>query len=295
MSAAAPAAAPSPMPRPTAPARRLRPGRARRFARLRRREGREADERVREPQRRQAALARDRRARRRPRVHGARREPARQPGEARRGADEPVVGLHEPVAELDAAHARRGRRPDRHAGQGRQALPPRRVAGALPVRLREAVVPDHRALDARPGRERRGPARADAQEDRLLHAPVHRRDGAVELRADQSRGVPRDGRHRRPEPRARPQQPARRHRARQRPAAHLDDRHEGVRARREHRDDARPGGRADRPDAADPVRAGDEEGAPAAAPRSSRRGSTSTTSSTCARRTRSSAGRWTRA
>ena len=37
----------------------------------------------------------------------------------------------------------------RRAGQGRQALQRRRLAGALPVRLRQAVVPDHRALAAR--------------------------------------------------------------------------------------------------------------------------------------------------
>ena len=59
----------------------------------------------------------------------------------------------------------------------------------------------------------------------LLHAPVHRRAGAVELRADQSRGVPRDDRLRRPEPRQGPQQPAGRHRARRRQAQDLDDRH----------------------------------------------------------------------
>ena len=81
----------------------------------------------------------------------------------------------------------------------------------------------------------------DEAEGRLLHAPVHRRARAVELRADQSRGVQGDDRDRRPEPRQGPQQPARRHRARQRAAAHLDDRREGVRARRQHRDDARQG------------------------------------------------------
>ena len=56
------------------------------------------------------------------------------------------------------------------------------------------------------------------------------------------------------------QQPARRHRARQRPAQDLDDRHQGVRARRQHRDHAGQGRLPERPDAADPVRADDEEG-----------------------------------
>ena len=40
----------------------------------------------------------------------------------------------------------------------------------------------------------------------------------------------------------------------------LDDRLEGVRARRQHRDDAGPGRVPERADAADPVRADDEEG-----------------------------------
>ena len=54
------------------------------------------------------AVARQRRARPRQGVHGARREDARPiPRELAEGADEPVVGLHEPVAELDAADAGR--------------------------------------------------------------------------------------------------------------------------------------------------------------------------------------------
>ena len=123
------------------------------------------------------------------------------------------------------------------------------------------TLPDHRALAAR---RRSAASRAcdehDEEEGRLLHAPVHRRAGAVEFRADQSGSVPRDGRDRRPEPRQGPQQPARRHRARQRPAQDLDDRPEGVRARRQHRDHAGQGRVPERPDAADPVRADDEEG-----------------------------------
>ena len=103
----------------------------------------------------------------------------------------------------------------------------------------------------------------------LLHAAVHRRARAVEFRADQSGGVPRDDRDRRPEPRQGPPQPARRHRARQRPAQDLDDRPEGLRARRQHRDHAGQGRLPERPPAAHPVRADDAEGREAAAARHS--------------------------
>ena len=49
--------------------------------------------------------------------------------------------------------------------------------------------------------ERRGHLGAHEEEGRFLHAPVHRCARAVELRAHQSRGVPRNRRQRRPEPR----------------------------------------------------------------------------------------------
>ena len=52
----------------------------------------------------------------------------------------------------------------------------------------------HRALAARPVASVRGPRRADGEEGRFLHAPVHRRAGAVQLRADQSGGAARDRR-----------------------------------------------------------------------------------------------------
>ena len=181
------------------------------------------------------------------------------------------------------------------AGRGararRQALQARGLARALPVRLHQAELPHHRALDARPGGERGRPRRADQEEGRLLHAPVHRRAGAVELRAHQPGSVPRDGRLGRPEPRQGSQQPPGRHRARRRAAAHLDDGCQGLRARRQHRDHAGQGGVPERAHAAHPVRAVDQEGAGSGRCSSFRRGSTSTTSSTCARRTRSCAGR----
>ena len=62
---------------------------------------------------------------------------------------------------------------------------------------------------------------------------------------------------------------------------------EGFRARRQHRDHAGQGRLPERSPSAHPVRADDAQGREAAAARSFRRGSTSTTSSTCARRTRS--------
>ena len=84
-----------------------------------------------------------------------------------------------------------------------------------------------------------GRRRQDAAEDRLLHAPVRRCDGAVELRRDQPRGAAHHARDRRREPAARPQQPARRPGPRQRQARDHDDRSRRLRARREHRAHAR--------------------------------------------------------
>ena len=180
---------------------KLRSRRARRVARLRRREERQADGRFRARQREGRQLDAGRRARHRQGVHGAHREDDGESLPARRSADEAVVGLHEPVAVVDAADAGRARRARRRAGEGRQALQARGLGGALPVRLRQAVLPHRRALAARGRRQRRGPRRRHAEEGRLLHAPVHRRAGAVEFRADQPGSVPRDDRDRRPEPR----------------------------------------------------------------------------------------------
>ena len=74
-----------------------------RIARRRRREEREGHRRVRVAQA-SAGAAALRRAGPRQGVHGARGADARQSGAPGRVADEPVVGLHEPVAGLDAAH-----------------------------------------------------------------------------------------------------------------------------------------------------------------------------------------------
>ena len=130
--------------------------------------------------------------------------------------------------------------PDRRAGAGRQALQARGLARALPVRLHQAVVPDRRALAARPGRQRRGPATST----RRRRSTSSRASTSTRWRRRTSRSpIPKCSARRSP-PAARTscrglQQPAGRHRARQRPAQDLDDRHQGVRARRQHRDHAR--------------------------------------------------------
>ena len=210
-----------------------------------------------------------RRAGHRQGVHGGRRQDAGESVPARRDADEPVVELHEPLAGVDDEAAGRSRRTRRDAGQGRQAVQARGLGAAFPVRLHQAELPDRRGLAARRRRQRRGPRRRDEAQGQLLHAAVHRRARAVEFRADQSGGVPRDDRHRRAEPRQGAPQPARRHRARQRPAQDLDDGPEGLRARRQHRDHAGQGGLPERPPAAHPVRADDAQGGEAAAARHS--------------------------
>ena len=144
--------------------------------------------------------------------------------------------------------------PRGHSRARRQALQARGLARALPLRLHQAELSHHFALAARRSRERRGVGRTHAKESEFLHAPVHRRTGAVELRADQSRGVSRDDRLGRPESGERPAQPAGRHRARQRQAQDLDDRLQGVRTGRQYRHHARQGRFPERSDAADPVR-----------------------------------------
>ena len=236
--------------------------------RTRRREEREGDRRLRRAPGEVRQVARRRRARDRQGVHGARREDARESVPARRIADEPVVELHEPLAGVDDQAAGRRSRSRRDAGQGRQAVPARGLGAAFPVRLHQAELPHRRATalhDAVGNVE--GSRRRDEAQGQFLHAPVHRRARAVEFRADQSGSVPRDDRDRRAEPRQGPQQPPRRHRARQRPAQDLDDRPEGLRARRQHRDHARQGRVPERSAAAHPVRADDAEGREAAAAR----------------------------
>ena len=89
--------------------------------------------------------------------------------------------------------------------QGRQALQARGLGASTSCSTTSSrATSSPRAGCTTTVGERRGPRRAHEEEGRLLHAPVHRRAGAVELRADQSRGVPRDDRDRRPEPRQGP-------------------------------------------------------------------------------------------
>ena len=97
------------------------------------------------PQRERPAVDVRRRARHREGLHGSGGEAAREPVPDGRSADEPVVGLHEPVADVDAARwPGAPTEPIVEPAQGRQALQARGLAGTLPVRLHQAVVPDHR-------------------------------------------------------------------------------------------------------------------------------------------------------
>ena len=57
------------------------------------------------------------------------------------------------------------------------------------VRLPQAVLPADRALAAGHGQGGRGRRRQDGAEGRVLHAPVHRRDVALQLRHDQPAGA----------------------------------------------------------------------------------------------------------
>ena len=99
-----------------------------------------------------------------------------------------------------------------------------------------------------------------AQEGRLLYAPVHRRDVALQLRHDQSAGREGDGREQGREPAEGPAEPADRPRARQGHARHPADRHEGLQGRRQCRHLAGQGRLPEQADAAPAVRAGDRAG-----------------------------------
>ena len=133
------------------------------------------------------------------------------------------------------------------------------------VRLRQAVLLDRFAPHPGRGLQRRGAARGVAEEGGVLHPPVRRCAGAVELRLDQPAGAARDARQRRPEPGQGAEQPARRPGEGRRAASHQHDRRKRLRARQERRRHAGQGRVPDRPDAADPVRADHRRGLPAAA------------------------------
>ena len=117
------------------------------------------------------------------------------PGAARRIADEPVVGLHEPVAGLDAAphgRATRRRSPSPRKGDTRFKDEDWHEHFLFDYIKQSYLIAARYMHDQVASVE--GLRRADGEEGRLLHPPVHRRAGAVELRADQSGGAARDRR-----------------------------------------------------------------------------------------------------
>ncbi len=188
-------------------------------------------------------------------VHGFHGQDAGRSQQAAAGADGAVDAVHAALAGHCPAHDGSNRRAGRRAGQGRQALQRSGVEGRGRLRLPQAVLPAHRALAAGHGQGGRGHRRQDGAEGRLLYAPVHRRDVAVELRADQSAGRQGHRREQGREPGQGPAEPADRPRARQGPARHPPDRHEGLQGRRERRHLARQGRLPEPGDSAHPVRA----------------------------------------
>ena len=154
-----------------------------------------------------------------------------QPQRAGAGAVRAVAGLCAALAEHDPAHARRRGRAGDRARPRRPAVQGRGLERQRAVRLHQAVLPAE--LEILPaGRRPEGRAeRQDPAEARVLHPPVRRDDGALELRRDQSRGAAADPRDPRREPAARPQQHAGGPRARQGPARDQDDRSRRVRGR----------------------------------------------------------------
>ncbi len=230
-------------------------------AREHRRALREDRERVRReavPRRRRAAA--ERRPRDQPRLHGTREAALVRPGEARRDAGPRVGRLPEALAGHDREGDRRPARAREGSGPRRQPLQERAVGEQLPVRLHQAVVPDHRRPRAAHGRRDAGPRLADGAQGEVLHAAVRRCARADQLRADESRGAEGDERVRRTEPAQGPRASPEGSRTRPRQARDQHDRLRGVQARRERRHDARQGHLPERPDAAAAVRADDAAG-----------------------------------
>ncbi len=167
-------------------------------------------------------------------------------------------------------------------GTRRSRRPPLRRPGMAresDLRLSASGVPAQHALCPRSRRADSGGRRQGAQPHALPGTPDFRRDGAVELRRDQSRVHQAGYRYARPEHYRRHQQPARGFRE----GTHLDDRRIGLRSRQEHRDDRGCGRLRERTDATDPVRAADAGSRHAAAGGCTARASTSSTSWICSR------------
>ena len=188
------------------------------------------------------------------------------PGARARGADAAVFRLHERLGQ----HHPQGRqhRPGRgcrRARSRRQALPGSGMGQERLLRFPEADLSRHLALGGRPRRACRWARRADQAQGRLLREADRQRDLAVELHPHQSGTVPRDRRLGGREPGARHAHAGRGHPGRQgRPQAQASGQFE-LRGRQEPGDHARQGGRPQRHRRDHPVRAGDRDGAEAAA------------------------------
>ena len=195
-----------------------------------------------------------------PDLHGLHGQDAGRPQPARSGADGALAAIPEAVAGHRPAHDGPAGRAGGRAGQGRQALQRSGLEGRGRLRLSQAVLPADRALAAAHRQGGRGRRRQDRPEGRLLHATVHRRAVAFQLRADQSAGRQGHGRVQGREPGEGPAEPADRPRARQGQARDPPDRHEGLQGRRERRHLARQGRLPERADPAHPVRADDRRG-----------------------------------
>ena len=127
-----------------------------------------------------------------------------------------------------------------------------------------------------------------AKKSRFLHAAVHRRAFAVQFRADESRSDARNHRDQRPEsPQGFRKSPRGPHPRQRRETQIENDRRARIQARRKYRGHARQSRLPERSDAVDPVRARHRSRSIGGRCSSFRRGSTSTTFSTCARKTRS--------
>ena len=109
-------------------------------------------------------------------------------------------------------------------------------------------------------RHRRRDGPEGAPEGGVLHPLLRRGDEPGELLRAEPRGARGDGQREGREPRPRPEDDARRPRARQGQAPDPPDRHGRLRGRAQHRGLPGRGGLAERHHPADPVRAGDREG-----------------------------------